>query len=96
MSRHDSDELEDGIERSIGEEDCERLMTTLEITKRRRRKTMLYIIVASVAILALAILVLVLGVSIGISNRPHKAITLPSDPYERADALLADFPLIDG
>ena len=96
MSRHDSDELEDGMERSIGEEDCERLMTTLEITKRRRRnKAILYLIVASVAILALAILVLVLGVSIGV-HRARKADTLPSDPYERADALLADFPLIDG
>ena len=93
MSHHDSDdEVENGIERSIGEEP---LMTSL--TKRQRRKAMLYLIVANVAILTLVIciIVLVLGVSIGV-HKSRSANVLPSDPYERADTLLADFPLIDG
>ena len=46
-----------------------------------------------IAVITIATLTVILGVSIGLSNVVNQ---LPEDPYDRAVALLAEYPLIDG
>ena len=81
----------------VAMEDSERLMSALEGSRRRRKKAFVLIIVAALAVLASLLLALVVGASIGVRvTRAREANRLPSDPYKKAVALLADFPLIDG
>ena len=58
--------------------------------KRARKSACLGIICAAVVIIAIAVVV---GVSIGVAVVRNR---LPSEPYERALALLDSYPLIDG
>lgn len=58
--------------------------------KRARKSTCLGIICAAGVILVIAVVV---GVSVGVVVVQNR---LPSEPYERALALLDSYPLIDG
>ena len=58
--------------------------------KRARKSTCLGIVCAAGVIIAIAVVV---GVSVGVVVARNR---LPSEPYERALALLDSYPLIDG
>ena len=65
-------------------------------TKHRRvgpwLATLFYLtlLAAAAAVVAVAV-----GLGVGLGRRARNS-GLPSDPYKRADALLAEYPLIDG
>lgn len=78
-------------------EDSRRLLE-IEIERKedRRYKRSNWIYVALVVgILALLLVAVVIGVGVGFGT-PSVANRLPTDPYERAVALLTEFPLVDG
>ena len=61
-----------------------------ERTKKNHRFLVLCAVIASVTFVTI---VVILGVTLGLKNVTN---SLPDDPYNRAIALLAEYPLIDG
>ena len=79
--------------------DTGRLMivnTPLHDRRRRRIRNLVCLLIAVTISSIVVILIALLGVLLGVRKSPDRAATLPSDPRERALALLADYPLIDG
>ena len=79
--------------------DTGRLMivnSSLHDSRRRRIRNLACLLIAVAISSVVVILIALLGVLLGVRKSPARAATLPSDPHERALALLADYPLIDG
>lgn len=84
-------------------DDSERLMTVAERNKlaRSRKRTVIFVVAVAILLsLIVACVATVLGVRLSSRTRPGNSGAnsppLPSDPYERAAALLNDYPVIDG
>ena len=71
---------------------CIRDRSTMERERRKRNRKFICLCVFIITVTAVTVLVL-LGVSLGVKSITNK---LPDDPYERAVALLTEYPLIDG
>ena len=78
-------------------DDSGQLLTVIERVKieRSRRMALVFVIVGTVVVVTVVFAV-VLGVAIGVARRPGSTNVLPSDPHERAVAILTEYPLIDG
>ena len=61
--------------------------------ERKKSNRRFYCLCAVIATVTGVTIVIVLGVSLGLSRVVNK---LPDDPYDRAVALLTEYPLIDG
>ena len=64
--------------------------------RRRRIRSLACLLIAVAIFLVVGILIALLGVLLGLRKSSSRTATLPSDPHERALALLEDYPLIDG
>ena len=69
-----------------------RLFSSME-RERRKRNRKFCCLCAIIGVITIATLTVIMGVSIGLSNVVNH---LPEDPYDRAVALLTEYPLIDG
>lgn len=69
-----------------------RLFGTMERQRKKKNRRFLVLCAIIVSVTFIAIVV-ILGVTIGMKNVTN---ILPDDPHERAIALLAEYPLIDG
>ena len=69
-----------------------RLFESME-RKRKKRNRKVCCLCAIIAVIIIATLIVIMGVTIGLSNVVNQ---LPEDPYDRAVALLTEYPLIDG
>ena len=74
--------------------DESRRLLEVEEDRRYRRSNWLYVALVG-GILALLLVAVVIGVGVGVGT-PSVVNRLPTDPYERAVALLTEFPLVDG
>ena len=69
-----------------------RLFETME--RKRKKKNRRYVVLWGVIVsVTFVTIVVILGVTLGLKNVTN---ILPDDPYDRAIALLAEYPLIDG
>ena len=64
--------------------------------RRRRIRSLACLLIAVAIFLVVVILIALFGVLLGLRKSSSRTATLPSDPHERALALLEDYPLIDG
>ena len=69
-----------------------RLFGTLERERKKKNRRFL-VLCAIIATVTFVTIVVILGVTIGLKNVTN---SLPDDPHDRAIALLAEYPLIDG
>ena len=69
-----------------------RLLTALE-RERKKSNRRFCCVCAVIATVTGVLIVVVLGVSLGLKNVVNR---LPDDPYDRAVALLTEYPVIDG
>jgi hypothetical protein len=69
-----------------------RLFGTLERERKKKNRRFL-VVCAVIASITFITIVVILGVTLGLKNVTNN---LPDDPYDRAVALLAEYPLIDG
>ena len=86
MSRHNQ---------NLFDETTSETGTLFSITKRERNKRnrKFVLLCAVIATITFIFIVVILGVTFSLKNTVN---SLPDDPYERAIALLAEYPLIDG
>ena len=78
-------------------EDTELIGTSSERESRKsRRRTICLCTLCSVILVLVAAAVVTLAVLILVRNDTTTPDQLPDDPYERALALLTDYPVIDG
>ena len=66
-----------------------------ETNRRESRRSHCLFLSILVSVVAVVVVMVVVGLSVGLS-RSQKASDLPRDPVRRAEALLAEFPVIDG
>ena len=79
------------------EDDTGRLMIiTPQHSRKIRIRNFAYLLIAVAISAVLVILVALLGVLLGVRRSREGNTLLPSDPNERAVALLTDYPVIDG
>lgn len=69
-----------------------RLFASME-RERKKKNRKFCCLFAIISVTTIVILIVIMGVSIGLSNVVNQ---LPKDPYDRAVALLTEYPLIDG
>lgn len=66
-----------------------------EKNRRESRRSHCLFLAILVSVVAVVIVMIAVGLGVGLS-RSQQAIDLPRDPVGRAEALLAEFPVIDG
>lgn len=62
----------------------------------RRESRRSHFVFLAILIAALAVVIVTVGVALGVGLQPQPTVNLPRDPTKRAEALLTEYPVIDG
>lgn len=62
----------------------------------RRESRRSHFVFLAILIGALAVVIVMVGVALGVGLQPQPTVNLPRDPTRRAEALLTEYPVIDG
>ena len=62
----------------------------------RRESRRSHFVFLAILIAALAVVIVTVGVGLGVGLHQQPTVNLPRDPTRRAEALLTEYPVIDG